>query len=244
MSVEKYRKYEKKRKRNMTNLFQHILIISIRPERFRACCERCGFSESDKKDSAVVKVDSVNGTTLNLDDLLRTGQVKNSDDPAIPPLTRGQIGCFMSHRNAWKYIIDHHLESALILEDDIDFGKMTLDQFKTTHNQKWINLQSEMKAHNYKWDILYLGRNEKVAINFRRLSSELTIPGLSWGLFSYVIKKRAAQFLYDLSKNQITEAVDTWVSTCPKIRKSLFFAAFSPSLTTIVNVKSDTVGII
>lgn len=221
------------------DLFKTILIISIRPERFIACCERCGFSKEN-----IVKIDSVDGKTLDLKELIANGQVQNLSDPAIPALTRGQVGCFMSHRNAWKYIVDHKLDSALIVEDDIDFDGLFLENFKKKYEQKWIDLEITLKANNYKWDLLYLGRNEKVAMNLRRFSHDITIPGLSWGLFSYVVKKRAAQFLFDLSKNQITEAVDTWVSTCKAIRKCLFMISFSPSLTTIVNVQSDTVGII
>ncbi|WP_372720748.1 glycosyltransferase family 25 protein [Novipirellula sp.] len=34
-------------------------------------------------------------------------------------LRRGEIGCFLSHRNAWQKIIDSGLDAALILEDDV-----------------------------------------------------------------------------------------------------------------------------
>ena len=31
----------------------------------------------------------------------------------------GEIGCFLSHRNAWQAIVDRDLDAALILEDDV-----------------------------------------------------------------------------------------------------------------------------
>ncbi len=37
-------------------------------------------------------------------------------------LTRGEIGCFLSHRSVWQQIIDAGLPGALVLEDDIDLS--------------------------------------------------------------------------------------------------------------------------
>lgn len=34
------------------------------------------------------------------------------------PLSRGQIGCYLSHRKAWQAIVDQKLDYALIFEDD------------------------------------------------------------------------------------------------------------------------------
>ena len=60
------------------------------------------------------------------------------------PLTDGEIGCYIAHRNAWKAILD----------DDIDFGLVLEDDAYLTENLKFIldNL------HNTKsdWDILKL----------------------------------------------------------------------------------------
>ena len=36
-------------------------------------------------------------------------------------MTSGQWGCWRSHANAWKKIIDEGIETALILEDDVDW---------------------------------------------------------------------------------------------------------------------------
>ena len=60
------------------------------------------------------------------------------------PLTDGEIGCYIAHRNAWKAILD----------DDIDFGLVLEDDAYLSENLKFIldNL------HNTKsdWDILKL----------------------------------------------------------------------------------------
>ena len=34
------------------------------------------------------------------------------------PLTDGEIGCYIAHRNAWKAILDDNIDFGLVLEDD------------------------------------------------------------------------------------------------------------------------------
>ncbi|MEX5578002.1 glycosyltransferase family 25 protein [Pseudophaeobacter sp. A-200-2] len=41
-------------------------------------------------------------------------------DPRYPfPLSPGEVGCFLSHRNCWQRILDEGWEYALIVEDDL-----------------------------------------------------------------------------------------------------------------------------
>jgi len=41
----------------------------------------------------------------------------------IMQLIPGEVGCALSHRKAWQYIVDNKLESAVILEDDFGLTK-------------------------------------------------------------------------------------------------------------------------
>lgn len=42
-------------------------------------------------------------------------------EPRYPfPLSNGEIGCFESHKAAWRQIVDGRLEGALIIEDDVE----------------------------------------------------------------------------------------------------------------------------
>ena len=55
------------------------------------------------------------------------------------PLSRGEIGCYMSHIKCWKKIATENVSSALILEDDAslsDFVVDVLDQI-TNMEEKW-----------------------------------------------------------------------------------------------------------
>lgn len=51
---------------------------------------------------------------------------------ARPPgadMTSGALGCWRSHANAWKKIIEEDIQTALILEDDADWDVAVKDQF-------------------------------------------------------------------------------------------------------------------
>ena len=48
-------------------------------------------------------------------------------DPEYPfLLNAGEIGCFLSHRNAWNEIINRNLDAALIVEDDLRIDQSKL----------------------------------------------------------------------------------------------------------------------
>ncbi|KAL1417304.1 hypothetical protein MTO96_006184 [Rhipicephalus appendiculatus] len=64
------------------------------------------------------------------------------------PLTAGEIGCFMSHYNIWKDMIENQHRIALIFEDDIRFEPY----FRT----KIGELLTEVR--HLDWDLIYLGR--------------------------------------------------------------------------------------
>ena len=94
--------------RNSTLGFQDILLISL-PER------------TDRRD-AISLITSLNGITVTK----HIKGVKNEDivQSAIPDgrLPRGKkLGSYRSHMNAMQHIVDNRIQTALILEDDVDW---------------------------------------------------------------------------------------------------------------------------
>lgn len=51
------------------------------------------------------------------------------------PMTMGEIGCFLSHYNIWKKIVEQDQELVLVLEDDIRFEPYFLDAAKKVINE-------------------------------------------------------------------------------------------------------------
>lgn len=56
-------------------------------------------------------------------------------------LTNGEIGCFLSHRECWKRLLDSDEKWALIMEDDIQISKRAAEYMKT---DAWIPQEVEV----------------------------------------------------------------------------------------------------
>lgn len=80
-------------------------------------------------------------------------------------LTKGEVGCFISHRKCWQKLVDSNESYAVILEDDLyisdeakqflsnldwlpkDIGLIRLSSFSSTNNRLFIKDKSVLKTH-------------------------------------------------------------------------------------------------
>lgn len=60
----------------------------------------------------------------------------------------GELGCYMSHYNSWKYVIDNNLDSCLILEDGINFLSTDYKNVKICKDLDILFINEEMKMYN------------------------------------------------------------------------------------------------
>ncbi len=66
-------------------------------------------------------IDAVDGRAMSEDDRAAVYRNEKRFDPPYPfTITPGEIGCFLSHRRVWNTMLDRGLQSALILEDDVE----------------------------------------------------------------------------------------------------------------------------
>jgi len=71
-------------------------------------------------------IDAIDGNTLTDKHISKILNYNSHFHPKYPfTLNNGEIGCFLSHREAWKAIVDEKLEAGFIIEDDckIDIKK-------------------------------------------------------------------------------------------------------------------------
>lgn len=59
-----------------------------------------------------------------------TTVLEKTRPPGGAKLKKGQIGCWRAHMNMMRYIVDHRLETALILEADVDWDIRIKDQLE------------------------------------------------------------------------------------------------------------------
>lgn len=57
----------------------------------------------------------------------------------------GELGCYMSHYNAWKYVVDNKLASCLILEDGIEFLRTDFANLQIEESKDILLVNDEMK---------------------------------------------------------------------------------------------------
>jgi glycosyl transferase family 25 len=205
---------------------RNILIITIRPDRLARCIERLG----SLRTYATI-IEGVNGETIDIKQMEESGDLEYLNE--WNKLTRGQIGCFLSHRRAWKKIAEGHSEYGFIIEDDCDLrpAKQTLDVIQS----------GLLEAKDMKWDILYIARNPALCKIRKRLRPHVVQVGKTWGLFAYVVSKKAAKELLNESEKIRGNAVDIFVSCTRKAARLKL--AISPIPFLVVDEISDTIGI-
>ena len=98
-------------------------------------------------------------------------------------LTKGEVGCYLSHFYAWRYCVELG-EPIVVLEDDA----ICTDRF----NMKEIVTQIEKG-----YEFLYLGWREMKPYEAYSLNKKFTIPGYAYWTVGYVITPEAAKILTD-----------------------------------------------
>lgn len=67
-------------------------------------------------------------------------------------LTKGEIGCFLSHWRLWLHVVKYKHERILILEDDL---RLELD-----FNNRFAEVMKDIDTYKPDWDLMYLGRKK------------------------------------------------------------------------------------
>ncbi|EJP61725.1 LPS glycosyltransferase [Beauveria bassiana ARSEF 2860] len=109
-------------------------------------------------------------TSTNIRLILQNGVDGNTiHEKARPKGSQGlrpeQLGCWRSHANVWRTIINERIETAIILEDDADWDVRVHDIFQTLSLQmrKRTAREGEPRSHEahapygLDWDLLYVG---------------------------------------------------------------------------------------
>ncbi|XP_056628680.1 procollagen galactosyltransferase 2 [Triplophysa dalaica] len=138
-------------------------------------------------------VEAVDGKALNTSQLQALGieMLPGYKDPySGRVLTRGEIGCFLSHHFTWKQVMESGLQHALVLEDDVRFEP----RFK---KRLQIIMKDVEKAH-LDWDLIYVGR-KRMQVAQPEVSVEgvnnLVEADYSYWTLGYAISQQGARKL-------------------------------------------------
>uniref|UniRef100_A0A4W5MDZ5 procollagen galactosyltransferase n=1 Tax=Hucho hucho TaxID=62062 RepID=A0A4W5MDZ5_9TELE len=98
-------------------------------------------------------IQAVDGKAMNISEINALGihMLPGYSDPYHGrPLTKGELGCFLSHYNIWKEIAERGLERSLVIEDDL--------RFEVFFKRRLMNLMTEVESQGLDWDLIYIGR--------------------------------------------------------------------------------------
>ncbi|KAG5853691.1 hypothetical protein ANANG_G00028690 [Anguilla anguilla] len=98
-------------------------------------------------------ITAVDGSALNMSLIQAMGieMLPGYSDPYHGrPITKGEMGCFLSHYNIWKEIVERGLKTSLVIEDDL--------RFEVFFKRRLQNLMHEVESQGLDWDLIYVGR--------------------------------------------------------------------------------------
>uniref|UniRef100_A0A8D3BDI8 Cerebral endothelial cell adhesion molecule n=2 Tax=Scophthalmus maximus TaxID=52904 RepID=A0A8D3BDI8_SCOMX len=169
--------------------FDEIYLINLRRRLDRR--DRMLFSLNELEIDVKV-VDAVDGNALNSSDIkiLGVDLLPGYYDPfSGRTLTKGEVGCFLSHYFIWKEMVDVQMDKALVLEDDV--------RFQANFKRRVLRLMEEVEQVELDWDIIYFGRKQVNPGNEEAVENvhNLVLAGYSYWTLSYAISLQGAQKL-------------------------------------------------
>lgn len=139
------------------------------------------------------RVSAVDGSTLSMEDL----SIVNAPNWRYPyTLSKGEIGCFLSHKKCWTKLLESDEEWALILEDDCVFSSKAHQYLATTD---WIpkNCLAVQLNIIHARDSMYSNEMLPIINSNSLISIRESSP---CGAYAYLLHREAAKVALDLSK--------------------------------------------
>ncbi|XP_072294846.1 procollagen galactosyltransferase 2 [Eucyclogobius newberryi] len=137
--------------------------------------------------------EAVDGKALNSSQLQALGieMMPSYKDPySGRVLTRGEIGCFLSHHSIWKQVLERGLQMVLVLEDDV--------RFEPRFKKRLQAIMDDTKKAQLDWDLIYVGR-KRMQVQHPEKSVEsinnLVVADYSYWTLGYALSQQGARKL-------------------------------------------------
>jgi len=196
----------------------HKVVINLekRPDRLKIFKNKCPFND-------VNIVNGFDGSKLELEqDKHKANQLTN--------LSKGEIGCFISHIRCYEYMIKNNIDNMLIFEDDCVFCDNFIEKLNSIYNEYDEYKKNNLIANN----IFYIGgrfvpnyitntNNCSLVTNniiqhnlYDNKNGDMNIRvDLDRTTHSYIISKSTALFLLNVFYKSVTDTpVDHWLIEC------------------------------
>ncbi|KAF6727439.1 Procollagen galactosyltransferase 2 [Oryzias melastigma] len=140
-------------------------------------------------------VDAVDGKALNTSQLQMLGieMLPGYKDPySGRVLTRGEIGCFLSHHSIWTQMVERGFQKVLVLEDDV--------RFEPRFRRRLQAIMENVDRARLDWDLIYVGR-KRMQVHQPEQSvdgvNNLVVADYSYWTLGYALSHQGARKLLD-----------------------------------------------
>lgn len=213
----------------MFNLFSSIFVVNLKrsPER-RQRIEKEMSNNHFFKGINFDFIEAVDGQTITLENEPLLKEVKIVEKWKEPymgrHITKGEVGCALSHYKIWKKMVDESIDNVLVLEDDIEFlevkcnsdnlDNLTIidDNKKYYYTSLLDSVEKEIKENNLSYDLFYLGRRVLSSSTEEKVSQHICKPKYSYCTHSYVITLQGAKKLVNSGYLQHLIPLDEFLS--------------------------------
>ena len=180
----------------------YVINLERAPKRMHDFVQR--LRETDMSNVSPIRLAAVDGRFLNLSDVV-TGSALQEIERAEKlgyrqrhyELTRGAVGCYLSHQQAWQSLLESDKNMSMICEDDA-----VLD------SQAGSKILEALARQPPEWDILLLGYwcvKCGTGRHWKRM-------GRFFGLHCYLINRSAVPKISSYCGNRIGQQVDSMLS--------------------------------
>ncbi len=165
-------------------------------------------NNSDLKKMDISRYSAVVGSKVNLSEHLTPDALYELNQFEITgyrtkhyQLTRGGVGCFLSHYNLAKQLLsDNSVDYYLIMEDDI-----------VTEQNVASEIKKEIRTAPKGWDMLLFGYSRLVPMN--KVDDDWVKVRAFWGMYGYVINKNGARKLVqEVDSKKIDGQIDSYLA--------------------------------
>ena len=219
---------------SINNYFDKIYIITMESNKERHQYIKKLFSENNIKNYKFVY--GIEGKNINVDELVKNKQLDEEWLEKRPNV----IGTILTHRDAWKDMIENNYNQCVFFEDDVYFLKRFKERFNDFMNHipnDWSVLQFGYLPIKHKWS--NTGNGNKCINPFVRKVNH-TISGAHF----YALNKRSSRILLE-NFYPIYKAVDGYMgdmtnTQCPKFTsKDKLLQAYTPHKCYAVDCSHD-----
>jgi GR25 family glycosyltransferase involved in LPS biosynthesis len=177
-------------------MISRILYINLnkRPDRNEHTLQEINNSDISKYKIEIERVEGIDGSIANLDDYksLFTENALNQAKDTRPRqfehgfyMTKGAVGCALSHHKVYQKILSGNDDYVLVLEDDINIDKNVIEEY------------NQLLPYIPEFDILYLGYH--YANKTEKINEYISqVHGTVYGCFAMVINKKCVEKLINL----------------------------------------------